>query len=84
MTTIIPISAGFDQPTLGKMIAADAVVQRYHDLFALFDWSDIDAPALRGPGKPANPHSACLTIRSWFSNSASVRMWTRASPTASM
>lgn len=60
MASIIPISAGFDQPTLSKMIAADAVVQHYRALFALFDWSGIDAPERRGPGKPAHPQSAYL------------------------
>src|SRR3989442_68516 len=60
MPPIIPISAHFDQPTLGKMINADTIVQRYRALFALFDWSDIDAPARRGPGKPAHPQSAYL------------------------
>ncbi len=60
MPPIIPISQHFDQPTLGKMIDADTIVQRYRALFALFDWSDIDAPARRGPGKPAHPQSAYL------------------------
>ncbi len=60
MPPIIPISAHFDQLTLGKIIDADAIVQRYRALFALFDWSGIDAPARRGPGKPAHPNSAYL------------------------
>ncbi len=60
MPPIIPISQHFDQPTLGKMIDADTIVQRYRALFALFDWSDIDVPARRGPGKPAHPQSAYL------------------------
>lgn len=60
MPPIIPISQHFDQPTLSKMIDADAIVQRYRTLFALFDWSPIDAPAQRGPGKPAHPQSAYL------------------------
>ncbi len=60
MPPIIPISEYFDQPTLRKLIDADTVVQRYRALFALFDWSGIDAPAQRGPGKPAHPQSAYL------------------------
>lgn len=58
MPPIIPISVSFDQSTLSKLIAADPIVQRYRALFALFDWSPIDAPARRGPGKPAHPQSA--------------------------
>jgi hypothetical protein len=60
MPPIIPISEHFDQPTLSKMIDADALVQRYRTLFALFDWSTIDTPARHGPGKPAHPQSAYL------------------------
>ena len=60
MPPIIPISQHFDQPTLSKLIDADSIVQRYRSLFALFDWSGIDAPARRGPGKPAHPQSAYL------------------------
>ena len=36
MASIIPISRQFDQPTLQHLMAADAVVQRYRTLFALF------------------------------------------------
>ena len=57
---ILPCSQHVDQPTLSKLIAADAVVQRYRALFALFDWNRIDAPPRRGPGKPAHPQSAYL------------------------
>ena len=60
MPPIIPISRHFDQPTLCKIIEADALVQRYRALFALFDWSGSDAPRRRGPGKPAHPQSAYL------------------------
>jgi Transposase DDE domain len=57
---IIPISRQFDQSTLGKIIDADPVVQRYRARFALFDWSAIDPPRKRGPGSPAHPKSAYL------------------------
>ena len=60
MPPIIPISRHFDQSTLGKMIDADPVVQRYRARFALFDWSAIDPPRKRGPGSPAHPKSAYL------------------------
>src|SRR5436309_2590199 len=39
---------------------ADPIVQRYRIRFALFDWSGIDAPRTRGPGRPAHPQSAYL------------------------
>jgi hypothetical protein len=48
MTSIIPISRQLDQPTMHHLMAADAVVQRYRTLFALFDWSQIDPPRKRG------------------------------------
>jgi hypothetical protein len=59
MPPIIPISRQFDQPTLGKIIDADAVVQRYRELFALFDWTALE-PAIKpsGPGRPGHPPSA--------------------------
>jgi hypothetical protein len=57
---ILPCSQHIDQSTLSKLIAADAIVQRYRALFALFDWSGIDAPRRRGSGKPAHPQSAYL------------------------
>src|SRR3989475_4237385 len=59
MPPIIPISRQFDQTTLGKLIDADAVVQRYRTLFALFDWTALE-PAVKpsGPGRPAHPSSA--------------------------
>ncbi len=60
MTPIIPISRQFDQPTLHHLMAADAVVQRYCTLFALFDWRVIDPPRKRGPGNPGHPKSAYL------------------------
>src|SRR5207248_2143812 len=60
MPPIIPISRHFDQSTLSKMIDADSVVQRYRARFALFDWSSIDPPRRRGPGRPAHPTSAYL------------------------
>jgi hypothetical protein len=60
MPPIIPISRQFDQPTLGKMIDADPVVQRYRARFALLDWSAIDPPRKRGPGYPAHPKSTYL------------------------
>jgi hypothetical protein len=61
MSSIIPISQHFDQPTLNKLIDADAVVQRYRTLFALFDWTALQ-PAVKpsGPGRPAHPSSAYL------------------------
>lgn len=59
MISIIPISQQFDQQTISKIIAADALVQRYHRLFALLDWSPFDGLAnLGGPGRPAHPKSA--------------------------
>jgi hypothetical protein len=60
MTTIIPLVRPFDQSSLQQMRDADPVVQRYRARFALFDWSAIDAPRKRGPGKPAHPKSAYL------------------------
>src|SRR5437868_6094240 len=60
MASIIPISRQFDQPTLQHLMAADAVVQRYRTLFALFDWNAIDPPRQRGPGNPGHPKSAYI------------------------
>src|SRR6266702_4132481 len=60
MPPIIPISRHFDQSTLSKMLDADSVVQRYRARFALFDWSSIDPPRKRGPGRPAHPTRAYL------------------------
>jgi len=59
MSPIIPISPHFDQSTLGKLIDADPLVQRYRTLFALFDWTPLQ-PAVKpsGPGRPAHPPSA--------------------------
>ncbi len=59
MPPIIPISRQFDQPTLGKLIDTDPVVQRYRELFALFDWTALQ-PVVKqsGPGRPAHPPSA--------------------------
>ncbi len=59
MTPIIPSSPQFDQPTLGKLIDVDPVVQRYRGLFALFDWTALEPAATSsGPGRPAHPSSA--------------------------
>ena len=58
MSPIIPFSRPFDQPTMHYLMAADAVVQRYRTLFALFDWSALDPPHKRGPGNPGHPKSA--------------------------
>ena len=59
MVPIIPISCQFDQQTISKIIAADALVQRYRALFALLDWSPLDSPEpATGPGRPAHPKSA--------------------------
>jgi hypothetical protein len=59
MVSIIPISHHFDQQTIRKIIAADALVQRYRALFALLDWSPLDTPgSSAGPGRPAHPKSA--------------------------
>jgi len=60
MPPIIPVLAPFDQSTLQRMRAVDPIVQRYRARFTLFDWSDIDPPAQRGPGRPAHPQSAYL------------------------
>jgi hypothetical protein len=60
MPPIRPISRQFDQSTLGKLIDADPVVQRYRAQLAFFDWSAIDPPRQRGPGSPAHPTSAYL------------------------
>jgi hypothetical protein len=59
MVPIIPISHHFDQQTISKIIAADALVQRYRALFALLDWTPLQAPEpATGPGRPAHPKSA--------------------------
>src|SRR6266567_9517136 len=59
MVPIIPISHHFDQQTISKIIAADALVQRYRALFALLDWTPLEAPEpATGPGRPAHPKSA--------------------------
>src|SRR6266699_495161 len=58
MSPIIPFSRQFDQPTMHHLLAADAGVQRYRTLFALFDWSTMDPPHQRGPGNPGHPKSA--------------------------
>jgi hypothetical protein len=59
MPPIIPISRQFDQSTLGKLLDADPVVQRYRELFALFDWTALEPPVKpSGPGRPAHPPSA--------------------------
>src|SRR5689334_24242550 len=60
MTAIIPVPRPFDQSTLQRMRDADPVVQRYRARFALLDWSRMDAPRPRGPGRPAHPVSAYL------------------------
>ena len=60
MTPIIPDARPFNQSTLQQMRDADPIVQRYRVRFALFDWSAIDAPRTRGPGRPAHPTSAYL------------------------
>jgi len=60
MNPIIPFSPHFDQSTLGKLIDADPVVQRYRQLFTLFDWSALDPVATTGPGRPAHPLSAYI------------------------
>jgi hypothetical protein len=60
MNSIIPDTRPFDQSTLQRMRDADPVVQRYRARFALFDWSAIDPPPKRGPGRPAHPTSAYL------------------------
>src|SRR5260370_8880548 len=61
MPPIIPISQHFDQPTLSKLLEADALVQRYRRLFALFDWTATE-PAVQpsGPGRPGHPPSAYI------------------------
>src|SRR5260370_29258324 len=59
MPTIIAISQQFDQPTLGQLIDADPVVQRYRTPFAPFDWTALEkASTSSGPGRPAHPPSA--------------------------
>ena len=60
MTRIIPSVRPFDQSTLQQMRDADPVVQRYRARFALLDWSRMDVPRPRGPGRPAHPASAYL------------------------
>ena len=42
------------------MREVDPIVQRYRACFALFDWSAIDPPRKRGPGKPGHPKSASV------------------------
>ena len=59
MVSIIPSSHHFDQQTISKIIAADALVQRYRALFALLDWTPLEAQErATGPGRPAHPKSA--------------------------
>jgi hypothetical protein len=60
MTAIIPDLHPFDQSTFEQMREADPLVQRYRARFALLDWSSIDPPGQRGPGRPAHPPSAYL------------------------
>ena len=60
MTPIISPRRPFDQSTLQQMRDADPIVQRYRTRFALFDWSRMDPPRPRGPGRPAHPASAYL------------------------
>ncbi len=60
MTTMIPVLPAFDQSTLQRLRDIDPIVQRYRARFALFDWSDIDPPPKRGPGRPGHPSSAYL------------------------
>ena len=60
MTTMIAVLPPFDQSTLQRMRDADPVVLRYRARFALFDWSGIDPPHQRGPGRPGHPTSAYL------------------------
>jgi hypothetical protein len=60
MTSIIPSRRPFDQSTLQQMRDVDPIVQRYRVRFALLDWSRIDVPRRRGPGRPAHPPSAYL------------------------
>src|SRR5712692_787587 len=60
MTPIIPVLVPFDQSTLQRMRDVDPIVQRYRARFALFDWSDLDPPKPRGPGRPGHPPSAYL------------------------
>ena len=60
MTPIIPVLVPFDQSTLQRMRDVDPIVQRYRTRFALFDWSDLDPPKPRGPGRPGHPPSAYL------------------------
>ncbi|HEX9131644.1 MAG TPA: hypothetical protein VF844_05080, partial [Ktedonobacteraceae bacterium] len=60
MSPMIPDVRPFDQSTWQRMRDADPIVQRYRVRFALFDWSGIDAPRTRGPGRPAHPTSAYL------------------------
>ena len=60
MTTMIPVLAPFDQSTVERMRDTDPVVQRYRARFALFDWSGMDPPQQRAPGRPGHPSSAYL------------------------
>src|SRR5712692_3250193 len=60
MTTMIAVLPPFDQSTLQRMRQVDPVVQRYRARFALFEWSDIDPPKPRAPGRPSHPPSAYL------------------------
>jgi hypothetical protein len=57
---MIAVFPPFDQSTLQCMREADPVVQRYRARFALFEWSGIDPPQQRGPGRPGHPSSAYL------------------------
>ncbi len=58
---MIPHSAIFDQPTLASMLDYDPVVQGYHALFALLDWTAFIPAATPGRpkrGQPAHPATA--------------------------
>jgi len=59
---MIPVSAGFDQATVARLVEVDAVVQRYRAFFALFDWSLVPERATDRPwpGSAPHPRSAYL------------------------
>jgi len=59
---MIPNSAVFDQSTLTRLLDQDALVQRYRRLFALLDFSALEAhqAARRAPGPCPHPETASV------------------------
>ena len=60
--SILPPSRLFDQRTMTLLMQHDALVQRYHAFFALFDWSVVPEPSTdpSRPGKRPHPTRAYI------------------------